>query len=266
MIRQRLARALVAATGSVLATLAAGTVLLLRYTQHTAMRTAETVVENAALVIENTINRQFLQVDGALVSLPELLAAANGNGPVDRDAATRILRGINFQTFLFRDLLLLGHDGGLWAEARSDFRGHSLPVTSAMLSSGSHPGAVTIAGPARNPITGDWALYFARPITLIGVGRFEAMAEVPVPLVTELLSASGKVPGLRISLERGDGQVLASFPQDERIIGRRPATPIRPAHANGIAFQARSAPGGDVPIIAVVRQTLYNDVARGRGP
>ena len=83
------------------------------------------------------------------------------------------------------------------------------------------PGAVTVQGPVRNPLTGDWTWLLARPIALPGVGDLQAVAEVPVSFITTLLSPVGEIPGLRIYIERPDGLLLASLPHDELKIGRQ---------------------------------------------
>src|ERR1700722_12451404 len=161
-----------------LGTLFGGSALLLERTRQTALHAADKTLQNAALVVENTINRQLLQVDGALASLPALFAAvASQNGEIDQQAATRLLRSFNFETFAFRDLLLLHPDGTLWASARPRPRNQPpprIPPPGRI----PHPGAVAVEGPVRNPLTGNWTWLLARPITLPGVGELQAVAEV----------------------------------------------------------------------------------------
>src|SRR3974377_809238 len=78
-----------------------------------------------------------------------------------------------------------------------------------------------VGGPVRNALTGAWSWFLVRAITLQGVGRLQAVAEVPVPYVMSLLSPVGEIGGLRINLERPDGTLLASLPHDELRIGQR---------------------------------------------
>lgn len=256
--RLRLAVALGAAI--VLLNLALGTTLQLQRSRKTARHVTQATVQQAALAVETTVNRQFLQVDSALASLPALLTAiADPEGTIEPAAATRLLRGLNFQPFALRDLMLVRQDGTLWATARPSLRGHALPVGPEELHAASRPGAIAVAGPARNPVTGDWALFFARPITLPGVGRFDAVAEVPLPLVNTLLAAAGQVPGLRITLERRDGQLLASLPHEELQIGKHLSPAVGTFRSDGVAFEI---PANVLPerTIAVARATLYSDI------
>ena len=78
-----------------------------------------------------------------------------------------------------------------------------------------------VAGPIRNPATGDWVLLVVRQVYVPGVGLLHAVAELPVPLLSKLLSAVAGIPGLRVSLERRDGQLLLSQPYDEMQIGKQ---------------------------------------------
>jgi hypothetical protein len=81
MRRRHLVRAAIACGfGLLLAILIGGSWLLLERTRQTALRAADAKLQNAALIVESIVNHQLLQVDGALVSLPALFAAAAGNG------------------------------------------------------------------------------------------------------------------------------------------------------------------------------------------
>ena len=251
--------AIVLGAGLILATLIGGSTLLLERTRQTALHAVDTTLQNAALVVENTINRQLLQVDGALASLPALFATvASQNGEIDQPAATRLLRSFNFATFAFRDLLLIRPDGTLWAAARPRPRNQPPPRISPP-DRVPHPGAVGVGGPERNPLTGDWSWLLARPITLPGVGELQAVAEVPVSFITTLLAPVGEIPGLRIYIERPDGLLLASLPHDELKIGKPLVPAIINLGADNIPFFVppkimRTA------TVAISRHTLYPDV------
>ena len=222
--------------------LASGMILLLQSTRDTARHAAKAALQQSALAVEGAINRQFLQVDGALASLPQLLTVSGGaQDSASPEVAARLLQGLNSQPFAFRDLVLLRPDGSPWATARPSARNRALPVGLGELRMATRPGAVAISGPIRNPVTGDWALFFSRPVTMPGVGRLAAVAEVPVPLIEELLAAGGQLHGLHVALEGRDGRLLASLPHDEsrfgKLLGATPGTALE-----------------------VTRATLYGDV------
>jgi diguanylate cyclase (GGDEF)-like protein len=257
---RRIRIAVAAGTGIILMTLAGGTGLLLSRTAHAARRTAEASLERSAQAMESTLNRQLLQVDGALASLPALLTGTVAGGPLTpAAAASQLLRGLNFQTFAFRDLLLVGADGAVWAATRPRGSTRNLPFSLADAARGTEGGSSAILGPLRNRVTGDWSLYVARPVSVPGLGEYLAVAEVPVPVLTRLLAETGLGPGVRVLVERRGGQLIASLPHDEMRIGqvRQHAPDTR--RADGHAFAIPGGPGAG-ETMAVVRASLYSDI------
>lgn len=247
-------------TAFTLLLLTMGTSLLLTRMRQTTLRAAELDLQNSALVVESIINRQLLEVDGALASVPALLAnTAVQGGAVNSAAASRLLQALTFQTFVFRNLVLLRPGGRLWAAARQAGAGRPLPINLDDLGAPTGLGTVVIRGPARNPLTGSLALFVARPITLPVVGLLDAVAEVPLPLIVDMLSAAGNVPGLHIEVIRPNGQILANLPYDEAQIGQQQRSALSGEKANGVVFNVPPGAMG-MPLIAVERHTLYRDV------
>ena len=187
------------------------------------------LVQRAASVVESTINRLFLQIDGTLASLPGLVGQLSRQQGFDADEVSRILRSINFQNLNFRDLLLVRPDGVAWASAQPSSKDRPLPIDPAEFDPAARSGAVSIVGPVQNPTTGEWALFFTRPVKLPGAGTFYAAAEVPVPLIATLLKPAAEVPGLRVAVTRAGGHLLVSLPHDEERIGPQTATATYPA-------------------------------------
>src|SRR3954469_17755014 len=65
-----------------------GTALLLDRMRQTAREAADGVVQRAASVVESTVNRLFLQIDGTLASLPGLVGPLSQNRETDADAVS----------------------------------------------------------------------------------------------------------------------------------------------------------------------------------
>lgn len=259
MQARRLRLAVALSTALLLLGLALGTALLLERMHRTAQTAATETVQRVARMAEGTLNRHFLSVDGMLAGLPPVLAPLAHDGKLDSATANRVLGDLNFQNFNFRDLLLLLPDGQPWATALPASRHRMLPVGAGGGPDGSHPGTAAISGPVRNPLTGEWALFLARPITLPGPGALLAVAEIPVPLIATLLAPVGEIPGLRITIERADGRLLASLPHDETRMGHRlEHNPIIHA-ADGTATEMPGRFAGG-PVIAAARTTLYPDI------
>jgi len=256
---RRLRHAITLSTALLLLGLAVGTGLLLERMRRTAHAAATDTVQRMARVVEGTLNRHFLSVDGVLAGLPPVLIPLARDGRVDSATASRVLQDLNFQNFNFRDLLLLRPDGHPWAAALPASRDRALPIAPGDDPDGPHPGAVAILGPIRNPLTGEWVLLLARPITLPGPGDLLAVAEIPVPLIATLLAPVGESRGLRISVERADGQLLASLPHDETRIGTRLEHNEVIHAARGVATEMRGR-FTEGPVIAAARATLYPDI------
>ncbi|MGA3002334.1 MAG: EAL domain-containing protein [Acetobacteraceae bacterium] len=237
-----------------------GAWLLLDRTRQAALHATDTTLQNAMLIVESVINRELLQVDGALASLPTLFATVTRDGgTLDARSAERLLRGLNFQAFAFRDIVLLRPDGTILASARPNSWTRNVAMNLSEVNSIARGGVAVISGPIRNPLTGDWVLLVVRLVTIQGAGTLDAVAEVPLPLVAKLLSFVGEVPGLQVSLERRDGQLLLSQPYDEMRIGKPQRVAIGRIQANGAVFVV---PGGLIehPTIAIARASLHGDV------
>src|SRR3954453_8740968 len=122
MQARRLRLAVVLACGLVLLTIAGGTTLLLDRLRDTARTNAVQLVQRVARVAESTVNRHFLSVDGMLAGLTPVLGQIARDGAIDRGAASRMLRDLNFQNLNFRDIIILRADGRPWASALAGSR------------------------------------------------------------------------------------------------------------------------------------------------
>jgi hypothetical protein len=176
---------------------------------------------------EAAINRSFVQVDAMLAGLPAVLAPFQRDGRLEVSQVNRVLRELNNQNFTYRDILLIGQDGLPVATALpvSRRRRLALPSASSFAEVAARGGSVLIGGPVLNANTGEWTLFFARNIVLPTLGPVMAVAEVPVPVVQSILSSAGESLGLRVTLERDDGTLLASVPHDETRIGQKLVPP-----------------------------------------
>src|SRR3982751_2040960 len=98
MQARRLRLAVALSCGLVLLTIAIGTSLLLDRLQDTARTGAGQMAQRMARVAESAGNRRFRAGDGPLAGLPAILGQIARDGAVDRAAASRMLRDLNFQS------------------------------------------------------------------------------------------------------------------------------------------------------------------------
>ncbi|GAA0591120.1 hypothetical protein GCM10009416_31950 [Craurococcus roseus] len=236
-----------------------GAALLVERMHRTADAAARATVQRVARVAEGALNRHLLSVDGTLAGLPALLAHLARDRRLDAQTADRLLLELDFQNFQFRDLLLLRPDGTTWAAALPASRERPPPLPPGASAIRPGQGAVSILGPVRNPLTGEWALFLGRPVEVPEIGEMLALAEVPVPLLATVLGAAGEQEGLRITVETAEGRLLVSQPHDEARVGERlsRATADMPTDGSAFAMHSRFS---DAPVVASARATLYSDV------
>ncbi len=249
-------------TSLVLLTLVGGMLAVLLQTRQTALGKAEAEIDRSVRVAENILNRQLLQVDGALASVPTILSSAARlrAGPMDSEIASQILYGLNFQTFAFRDLLLVNAHGEVWATARPRLRQRPFPIDLNSVFTGAASAAARILGPVRNPATGEWAIYVARAIKVPGLEPLMAVAEVPVAALMMPLADIATVPGSKVFVERKNGHIIGSMPNDERLIGqKRPDALVAASEGAANAQGVGLSQSGEM--FEAKRQTLYSDVA-----
>jgi len=242
---------LAAATAILLAQLLA-TGLLLDRSHRAALAQAGETVGRVGRSVEAAINRSLLQVDSMLLGLPVMLQPYMQGNRFDPAAANQLLRELTNQNFTFRDVLIIGSENMPVATALpvSRRRALPLPLGAGYAEAGLPGGGLRIGGPVRNPLTGEWSVFFARAVSIRGLGNAAAVAELPVPGLSGLLAAGGEPRGLRVTLEMRDGTLLASLPHDEGRIGTRLARGGVPPHTEVSRFDGQR-------VLGVERPTLY---------
>ena len=247
---QKLKLSIIAGTTMFLLLIGAGTVALIDRGERAAARGATAGLELSARAVESALNRQLLQVHGALASLPKLFASV-GASPQTPGISSALLQSLNFQTLAYRDLLLVSADGDILASARGRGDGVALPFDATLI--GQDP--ADLIGPVRNSATGEWAVYVARAMP--GWEGVMALAEVPLRTLMELLGETGVDPRVRVSLKRPDGQLIAALPHDEAGTGRPTASGLGNGSPDGIATTVTTPAG---PVLAVARASLFDDI------
>ena len=243
-----------AITALVVATAGAASWLIVR-TEREAFSETEARVQRFVSGAEAALNRTLIEVDLLLADMNELLAP---NGKIDRAAAERALRSVVKRNLEFREFAVVDGAGRVLAAAReqSERLGVPLPAPFVQGILADPTPMLAISAPVLNFATSERAIYFARPLTLGDGRRVLVVAEVPVSIITTILAQSVQIPGLVVTLERDDGQLLASVPANDAKLGERLATALPFQALTGVAVQS---PGrlDNAPSILAARPSLY---------
>jgi signal transduction histidine kinase/CheY-like chemotaxis protein len=249
---------------SALVVVAAGsaTWLILR-TEHDAILETEGRVARFASGAEAALNRTMIETDLLLADMSDVLAPG---GAFEVGLAEHVLRGETRRNLEYRDLVVIDGEGHVLAAAREQTARLGLPLPAEFIRDtlGQSTPVLTISAPAVNVATSERAIYFARAVTLGSERRVLAVAEVPVSIVTTILAQSVQIPGLVVTLERDDGQLLASVPANAAQLGEQLALPLPAQALDGVPIHASGRLDGAASIMSV-RPLLYRSLRISAG-
>jgi signal transduction histidine kinase/CheY-like chemotaxis protein len=211
---------------------------------------------------ESELNRALLSLDLQLTSVADAIAPAwRAGGTLDAEAAHRAMAAFKDRQLLFNDAALIDASGRTLAASlpSSDRNGMRLPDGFAARAFGLGVPQLTISEPAISPATTEPSVYMARLVMLPGGARALAVVEVPATALAAIISQAGSMPGLAITLERDDGQLLATVPSGAGLRPRQLAPVLADVQIGGAPMLAPSRLTG-VPAIVAVRRTLYHSL------
>jgi signal transduction histidine kinase/ActR/RegA family two-component response regulator len=247
-----------AATCVLLVALIAMAAWLVAAERRDAIAAADKVVTQTVVASEAALNRALLALDLQLTSVVDVVAPAwRATGTLDPDAAHRAMAAFKDRQLLFNDAALIGADGRTLAASlpSSDRNGMRLPEGFAAHLFSQEVPQLAISDPAISPSTTEPSVYMARVVTLPDGARALAVAEVPTTALAAIIAQAGS-PELGVTLEREDGQLLASAPGGVGLRPHGPATALPAAALRGAPVIAPSRLTGADAIVAV-RPTLY---------
>ena len=218
-------------------------------------------VTQAAAGSESELNRALLSLDLQLTSLAEVVAPAwRARGTLDADVAHRALAAFKDRQLLFNDAALIDGGGATLAASlpSSDRNGMRLPQGFAARLFAQAVPQLTISDPVISPATTEPSVYMARVVLLPDGRRVMAVVEVPMTALAAIISQAGTGAGLGVTLERDDGQVLATVPSGAGLRAQR-AAPLPDEALRGEPVLAPSRLSG-VPAVVAARPTLYRSL------
>ncbi len=250
------------ATGVLLLALVVTAWWLVASERRDAIARAEQVVTQTVAGSESELNRALLALDLQLTSLADVIAPAwRVAGPLDADAAHRAMAAFKDRQLLFNDAALIDADGHTLAASlpSSDRNGMHLPDGFAARLFAQGVPQLTISDPAISQSTTEPSVYMARTVMLPDGRRVLAVVEVPMTALAAIIAQAGGNPGLGETLEREDGQVLATVPSGAGLRTHEQAPPLSEEALRGGPVLAPSRLTG-VPAIVAVRPTLYRSL------
>ena len=233
---------------------------LIQRTEHDALVETQERVARFASGAEAALNRTMIETDLLLADMGDLLTR---DGVFEVDAAERVLRGEIKRNLEYRDLVILDGEGHVLAAARRQTARLGLPLPAPFVRDALGQATMAISPPMVNVATSERAVYFVRAVNL-GSTRVLAVAEVPVSIITTLLAQSVQIPGLVVTLERDDGQLLASVPASIGRPGERIAVALPDGALDGKPIQGSGRLDGS-PSILSVRPLLYRQLRIAAG-
>ncbi len=234
-------------------------VLLLAQFQRESVNAAQRQVEGLARGAETSLNRNMLTFDLTLAGLAQMPGLfIDGSLVVDAAKAPAILRAQISQGLLLSDLMLLDSRGHVVAAADEGTMrlGATLPAGFLAKVLSQPAPQLAVSAPESSFTTGEKVLYFARPLGPVGDTRLAAVAVVPVSALTTIMAPTLAIDGLSLALERTDGVLLASVPDNDSLLGRRKPMPVEARRSHGAAALI---PGrlNDAPAYTSARPTVY---------
>ena len=212
---------------------------------------------------EAALNRNLLGVDVLLASMDELLQLAHlTQDKIDTKAANRLMNGAVQQNLMLNYVALISPKGLVIASsvARGARLAVSLPDGFLSEVLALPVSAMVISAPVVSFASAEQVLYLARHVNLADATKVIAVAEVRVPYLTSILVQGADISGLEVTMERSNGQLLASEPALQELSGKllTPAMGLSPDAPAGQPLMRARLSGAAA--VVVTRPILYNDV------
>ena len=217
---------------------------------------------------EASINRSLLSVDLLLAQTGKLLAMANASGtsavkaidsiaPVEQ--ANEVLRSLATQSLLIRHVTILRHDGVILNSSDGNARRLAAELPNKFLEEvvAQAGSGLSMSSPVLSFARSERVVYLARLITLGNDEPAIALAEVSISRLTANTVRSIAFDGLEITLERTTGELLASEPSRETLLGTKLVPPLDGRTTKDGEFAALNSRIIGLPAMVAARPTLY---------
>lgn len=208
------------------------------------------------------LNRSLLGVDVLLAGMDDLLGLSGlMTDWIDPKSSSRLMYGAVQQNLMVRYVALLDAQEQVMASSDPSGAGFAVRLPAGFVAEVlAQPVSAMIASPPMvSFVSSERVLYFARYIKLADSAKVLVVAEMQVPLLTSIMVQGVDISGLEVTLERGNGQLLASVPTQEQLSGKPLSTALgqQPDLSHALNMPARLS---GAPAMVVTRPILSRDV------
>jgi signal transduction histidine kinase/ActR/RegA family two-component response regulator len=248
--------------GLLLAVLAMAVLALLRTGEREARGNMQERIKQLVDSAEAELDRTLMGADLVLGGIPGLLPpprpGTTGPESFDTDATNRALQALNDRLLAFSDVALVDEAGRTLASGlpASIQNGMELPAGFARSVFAQANSLMQVSAPMASAVSGELSLYLARTLRLPDGRRVMAVGEVPATLLGSIILNAADAPGLAVTLERDDGELLVSMPANDRLNGHRLSPALTAAGADGSPVEAAARLTG-APALVASRPTIY---------
>ena len=212
---------------------------------------------------EVALNRSLLGVDVLLASMDKLLGLASLTAAqIEATTASRLMHGAVQQNMMIRHVALINAQGRVLASSDPSGAALTLKLPAGFLAEvlAQPIPTMLLSQPIMSFASSEQVLYLARHIQLRDGSKVLIAAEVQVPVLTSILTQGVDISGLEVTLERHNGQLLASEPPQERLLSPLPPLPVSEPQGAPAKAQLMSARLSGVLAMVLARPILYRDV------
>ncbi len=204
------------------------------------------------------INRTLLDIDVLLASLDETEDLSNLHlDEMNWVAANKTLITIDQRNLRLHRLTLLDTQSHVLAS--SDPAGVAPLILSAGFverTLGLPIATLTLSEPALDASSAQQVIYMARHLKLTDGSKILAVAEMTLADINSIMVQGADISGLEVSLERGSGQLLASIPAQDNLLGKPLATPLGQGTQGAQRLNARLS---GLPAVVAAQPILYDN-------
>lgn len=252
-----------AAIATFLAAIALTAAGLIWQTRQAALQEAQTRVVRVVGTAAASLNRSLLGVDVLLASMEPLLGLpARSKNTTNRAAANQMMGDAVQQNLLVRYVALIDTQANVIASSRPADTPSALLLPEGFIKTvlSGPVSSLAISAPALNTASAEGVVYLARYFRLPDGSRVLAVAELQLGMLTTVMVQGADISGMELTLERTNGQLVASIPRLENRLN--PPTQMAldmdttPAP---LAVQRLPARLSGVPALVAAQPLLYRE-------